>query len=532
MKKISAALFLLLASIHLFSQNKASLFVLHGNTVVSTTKKNTSGKDQLTTDPAAGVVVELRKDEKTVTKTFSDKKGNFHIQMNISTTNKNHEYCIYFSVEKNEPDNNLRNASNSLILKINTFIPIEEYNAKPLPKYNFDIHTIIMRKTAQKEAATTWKIHWDSEKHEFAFDKTKQTEQAKTFSIAGNLYINENNTPLENSKVTLVNKKGEVVQTTTTNSFGSFVFSKLIQGEDYTIAVVSVPPKITITKTVLKSHDGKIITTNAGGKMFKFEVLASDSNTISRLTVDDVKLLADVKGRLFSDKELQTPLVNAKIILKNEKGEMVGVMVTNGKGFFQFFNLPSDQNFILMLDEKDASLLAKGVFLSDANGRFLKIIKSKDGNFFQYAFLPTDKNGLTSIYYDDPWLKVGKNQQKDSSITIIENIYYEFNKWDLLKETTTTLNKIVSVMKTNPDIYIELISHTDSRGTDEFNMELSQKRAQTAIDYITQNGIEKGRISGKGMGETQLINKCKDGIDCTEEEQAQNRRTEFVITKK
>jgi outer membrane protein OmpA-like peptidoglycan-associated protein len=122
--------------------------------------------------------------------------------------------------------------------------------------------------------------------------------------------------------------------------------------------------------------------------------------------------------------------------------------------------------------------------------------------------------------------------KKDSLLTIIENIYYDYGKWDLLPQAIITLNKVVDVLKKNPDITIELISHTDSRGTDEFNMELSQKRAATAMDYIVAKGINKSRLSAKGMGETQLVNRCKDGVECSEDEHAQNRRTEFKVRKK
>lgn len=89
----------------------------------------------------------------------------------------------------------------------------------------------------------------------------------------------------------------------------------------------------------------------------------------------------------------------------------------------------------------------------------------------------------------------------------------------------------VDGMKKNSDITIELISHTDSRGTSEFNMEPSQKRATTAVDYIIAKGIDKKRLAAKGKGESQLTNRCKDGVDCSEEEHAQNRRTEFKVKK-
>lgn len=76
---------------------------------------------------------------------------------------------------------------------------------------------------------------------------------------------------------------------------------------------------------------------------------------------------------------------------------------------------------------------------------------------------------------------------------------------------------------------VELGSHTDSRGSDSYNQKLSQNRAQSAVDYITSRGISSARISAKGYGESVLLNKCADGVPCSDQEQQVNRRTEFKV---
>ena len=111
----------------------------------------------------------------------------------------------------------------------------------------------------------------------------------------------------------------------------------------------------------------------------------------------------------------------------------------------------------------------------------------------------------------------------------IGNIYYEFDKWNILPESENELDKLVKVLKDNPSWKVELGSHTDCRGTDEYNMELSQKRSDSAVSYIVAHGINQGRIIAKGYGESQLVNNCSDGVDCTEDEHRMNRRTEFKI---
>ena len=84
-------------------------------------------------------------------------------------------------------------------------------------------------------------------------------------------------------------------------------------------------------------------------------------------------------------------------------------------------------------------------------------------------------------------------------------------------------------MESNPTLVVEIRSHTDSRGNDAYNLSLSDKRARSTADWIVSRGIEPSRISGKGFGETQLINDCGNGSDCSEEQHQLNRRSEFIV---
>lgn len=113
----------------------------------------------------------------------------------------------------------------------------------------------------------------------------------------------------------------------------------------------------------------------------------------------------------------------------------------------------------------------------------------------------------------------------------LENIYYDFDKWNIRPDAAAELDKLVKIMADNPTIWIELGSHTDSRGKDAYNLNLSQKRAESAVEYIISRGIDKNRITAHGYGETQLLNKCSNGVECSEEEHQLNRRTEFKIVK-
>jgi outer membrane protein OmpA-like peptidoglycan-associated protein len=113
---------------------------------------------------------------------------------------------------------------------------------------------------------------------------------------------------------------------------------------------------------------------------------------------------------------------------------------------------------------------------------------------------------------------------------VIKNIYYDYNSAVISEQSKKELDKVVGLLKTNPGLIVELGSHTDARGTDDYNLTLSQARAQSAVDYITSsNSVSREKLKAKGYGETQLTNNCKNGIPCTDDQHLQNRRTELKV---
>lgn len=112
----------------------------------------------------------------------------------------------------------------------------------------------------------------------------------------------------------------------------------------------------------------------------------------------------------------------------------------------------------------------------------------------------------------------------------IENIYYDLGKATLRPEAYRPLDELAKMMYDNPQIVVELSSHTDCRGSNEANMNLSQRRANSVVSYIKQRvRLKDNRIEAKGYGETRPVNSCVDGVDCTEELYQQNRRTELTV---
>lgn len=113
---------------------------------------------------------------------------------------------------------------------------------------------------------------------------------------------------------------------------------------------------------------------------------------------------------------------------------------------------------------------------------------------------------------------------------VLKEIFFEFNKSNITQEGAFELDKLVQVMKNNDQMVIMVKSHTDNRGSDAYNLNLSDRRAKSTVQYIISKGIDKSRISGKGYGESEPKVDCKE--NCTEEDHAKNRRSEFLIVKK
>jgi len=109
-------------------------------------------------------------------------------------------------------------------------------------------------------------------------------------------------------------------------------------------------------------------------------------------------------------------------------------------------------------------------------------------------------------------------------------IFYELNSARLTPESEKIIDDyLLKLMRDKPGLRIEIMSHTDSRGSDDYNMSLSQQRAQSVVNYLVGKGISRDRLVARGYGETRLKNRCSNGVDCTEAEHQQNRRTEFRI---
>lgn len=203
---------------------------------------------------------------------------------------------------------------------------------------------------------------------------------------------------------------------------------------------------------------------------------------------------------VIRDKESMKALKNATIFVLNTETDEVMVLKTDNEGRYS------------LNAKRGASLVVKGIdkgYSPDCMSVALDVMSKETGR-------------------ENRDLLLGKYQV--DQIFRLENIYYDFDKWNIRADAAVELDKVVNFLKDNPDIIVELGSHTDSRGSLKYNDRLSNRRAESAVDYIVAAGINKNRITAKGYGERNLMNKCADGVECTDEEHQENRRTEIKIS--
>lgn len=189
------------------------------------------------------------------------------------------------------------------------------------------------------------------------------------------------------------------------------------------------------------------------------------------------------------------------------------------------------ESFVTSLDEGYEEEY-KEMLLDVDNMKFIPLADTVGKTYEVYIAKELMKNNVINNASE----KVKVNLGTDLATLInINPIYFDLNKFDIRKDAKVELDKIIKIMNENPKMVIKLGSHTDCRGTSNYNMLLSDNRAKASAAYIKSKISNPKRVSGKGYGETQLMNKCecegKVESQCTEEEHQLNRRTEFIIVK-
>lgn len=229
------------------------------------------------------------------------------------------------------------------------------------------------------------------------------------------------------------------------------------------------------------------------------KVYLKPNEIITKALKDEVEQMAETKIDTTAD-YVEGVVVSLFMLDENKEKMFISVDTTDEKGQY-FFDLQENKDYVLQYESSkytppQRTISTQGMTFSDT--------------------LYLEDVGVDYIPHD---------------IFVIKNIYYEFDKSNLTMEAKRTISRtLLVIMKEYPQIVVEIGSHTDSKGNDNYNLKLSQRRAESVVNFLIANGIQKERLRAKGYGETKPIapNENEDGSD-NPEGRAKNRRTEFRV---
>ena len=194
---------------------------------------------------------------------------------------------------------------------------------------------------------------------------------------------------------------------------------------------------------------------------------------------------------------------------------------------------PVEGVIVQITNEKTDEVIQK---TSDKDGKFDMALEPESNYLLlctkEGCFTRTDKIVTEGLKYSENFYADFEVEEIviDKPI-VLENIYYDFDKCDIRKDAALELDRLVQLLNDNPEIEIEMGSHTDSRGPERYNDLLSGRRALSAVRYLISQGIDPSRLTWRGYGKTVLVNECDGTVWCSEEDHQKNRRTEFKVTK-
>ncbi|WP_406684991.1 OmpA family protein [Seonamhaeicola sp. MEBiC1930] len=207
---------------------------------------------------------------------------------------------------------------------------------------------------------------------------------------------------------------------------------------------------------------------------------------------------------VVQDLETKIKLPNTLLVLKDEDNTVVSRQSTNENGEFKFDNIDPFETYTITA-KKEGFKNGEFEFFAD---------KGYDANYSKNLELDITEPVIAAV--------------NDEMHLVLENIYFDYAKYTIKEESTISLNKIVKVLRENPEMKLAINAHTDIRGNDSYNLKLSKNRAWSALNYLTNLGINKSRLASKGFGESKPLIDCK-AKSCSDEEHQTNRRIEFVI---
>ena len=229
------------------------------------------------------------------------------------------------------------------------------------------------------------------------------------------------------------------------------------------------------------------------------------SDDIYRFTELNKLVCKQVLSGIVTDIDTKEVLPNTKLTFFDSQFKVIAEVMSNDKGFYTF-EVECGKSYYVRAEKEEYDTLEVKVNISEESGTTNLPIKLK-------------KAKCKVTVGDNIGVCFG-----------IQDIYFDFDKSDITPKAAIELEKILDVLNQYPNMKIDIRSFTDSRGSFKYNEKLSDRRAKSTVTWLIENKVAADRLTSKGYGESQLVNKCSDGVKCTEEEHQANRRSEFIIT--
>ena len=322
----------------------------------------------------------------------------------------------------------------------------------------------------------------------------------------------------ENTAFILRSLNGDRTDTVYSNSKGVITLDHILHDLEYELELLDTlfaeDKKIELFDEV---DDLAFEGSSENRKTFRFTLLEKLNSYLTKQVVADQSIL---KVLIAGNMETKSSS-NAQITISDKKGNTLAQGYPTQDGNFSIAGVTPMSSYVITSADPDPDAVLN-IKLPDSN-EYVRVKRNKDGSF-NVNMQQTSKPELTLI--DENKEKV---QVREGARFSLSAVYYEFNSYYLKQNSRNSLDKLVTLLKDNPELRIEIQSHTDSRGPANYNNMLSQKRADGVAEYLKKAGIQADRLETVGKGETELTNRCKDGVNCDEDEHAANRRTEFII---
>jgi len=262
---------------------------------------------------------------------------------------------------------------------------------------------------------------------------------------------------------------------------------------------------------------------NKDGKTGYLSSDRSGSDRVYAFEILDIEV--KVEG-LVADKESMLPLGGARVTVQNLTDGTEKVYFTDADGKF-VADLEPNKEYKVKTDLdgyfSDAeNISTKGVTQSKTISKVVEMPQ---------VVIADKGTGTGTGTGTETGTGTGTGSNKgQKGVYDVPNIFWDYNKWDIREDAIPYLESLVTLFRNNQNLKFEIRSHCDSRGSYEFNDDLSDKRAKEVVEYLVKRGVPRSIVVSKGYGERELLNECGDGVQCDESKHQENRRTEFIVT--